>query len=142
MKNGKLADMINGLYKDRFEKNMLNKTIPLVKDRITKLTDYSELAEFFFEKPEIDKKLFGENSNVHLESALKVMANINDWKLDNINESLMSEIKKQNFKTGDFFMSLRVAITGKKFTPPINESMEILGKEETLERIKKAISKA
>ena len=36
-------------------------------------------------------------------------------------------------------MDLRIALTGKKFTPPINDSIEILGKEETLVRLRKAL---
>jgi glutamyl-tRNA synthetase len=45
-------------------------------------------------------------------------------------------VKKLNIKAGDFFMILRIAITGKTISPPLNESMEILGKEECLRRIK------
>lgn len=51
----------------------------------------------------------------------------------------MEVVKENNFKTGDFFMSLRIAITGMKFTPPINESIAILGKEETIDRLKELI---
>ena len=42
-------------------------------------------------------------------------------------------------KNSEFFMILRVAISGKKITPPLNESMELLGKEECLKRINKLI---
>ena len=49
----------------------------------------------------------------------------------------LNEVPGRNgFKVGDFFMDLRIAITGSKFTPPINESIEILGKKESIERIK------
>jgi glutamyl-tRNA synthetase (EC 6.1.1.17) len=47
----------------------------------------------------------------------------------------MNKIKEKGFKTGDFFMDLRLAITGKRITPPINESIIILGRDETLKRI-------
>ena len=43
--------------------------------------------------------------------------------------------KKEGVKNSEFFMVLRVAITGKKISPPLNESMEILGKNETLKRL-------
>jgi len=52
---------------------------------------------------------------------------------------LMEIVKENNFKTGDFFMTLRIAITGMKFTPPINESIEILGKEESLLRLQNVL---
>ena len=57
-------------------------------------------------------------------------------KLETLNEKFMEVVKAKGYKTGDFFMSLRVAITGSKFTPPINDSIIILGKEETINRIK------
>ena len=56
-----------------------------------------------------------------------------------MNDKLLETVKNNNFKTGDFFMDLRIAITGKKMTPPINESLVILGKEETLKRIKQVL---
>ena len=43
--------------------------------------------------------------------------------------------QKEGMKNSQFFMVLRVAVSGKRITPPLNESMEILGKEETLKRL-------
>jgi glutamyl-tRNA synthetase len=102
----------------------------LVKDRISKLTDINTLAKFFWETPEVDKSLLGNNYKLHLAKAIEAIENDKD---------LMEVVKENNFKTGDFFMDLRIAITGSKFTPPINESIEILGKDETLKRLKKVI---
>lgn len=102
------------------------KIIPLIKDRIKKLSDIKSFAGFFFERPDVDKKLFGKNYIEHLGKALDAIKN--SIPLDEIP-------KKNNFKVGDFFMDLRIAITGSKFTPPINESIEILGKEETFARL-------
>jgi glutamyl/glutaminyl-tRNA synthetase len=51
----------------------------------------------------------------------------------------MEVVKANNFKTGDFFMDLRIAVTGSKFTPPINESIIILGKDEAIKRLKTVI---
>ena len=107
----------------------------LVKDRIGKISDFNKLAGFFLVKPEVDIKLFGVNYKKHLSDAASEIEIIEDWKLENLNEKLMEIVKKREYKTGDFFMDLRIAITGSKFTPPINESIEILGKEETLSRL-------
>lgn len=73
----------------------------------------------------------GENHKAHLEKAIEA-----------IEKSIpLDAVPKDNgFKVGDFFMDLRIAITGTKFTPPINESIEILGKEEALNRIRKVIN--
>lgn len=108
----------------------LKKIIPLIKDRIKKLSDFESFAGFFFEEKVVDKKLFGENYKEHLKKAVEA-----------IEKSIPFDTvpKDNSFKVGDFFMDLRIAITGTKFTPPINESIEILGREETLTRLRRVI---
>jgi len=109
----------------------------LVKERIKKISDFDSLANFFFEEPKVDNKLFGIDYKKHIESALLVLKNIKGWDLETLNSDLMNEVTKNNFKIGDFFMSLRISLTGTKFTPPINDSIIILGKEETIKRLNK-----
>ncbi len=111
----------------------------LLKDRVKKIADINELANFFWETPKVDKSLLGEKSEAHLKTAVDVLENVKDWNLENINTGLMEKVKENSFKTGDFFMDLRVAITGMKFTPPINDSIVILGKEKTIERFKSVL---
>jgi len=108
----------------------------LVKDRIKKLSDFDSFAKFFWEKPTVDKSLFGQDFKSHIADAVDVIENLKDWNLEDLNAKLMEVVKEKGYKTGDFFMSLRIAITGAKFTPPINDSIIILGKKETLERLK------
>lgn len=117
----------------------LIKIISLTKDRLKKLSDFKEYAGFFFKAPDVDKNLFGENYKNHLTSAISVIKNLENWSLTELNQKLMDKIKDDNFKTGDFFMTLRISITGAKFTPPINDSMIILGKEEVLNRLNKLL---
>lgn len=107
--------------------------------RMSNISDFDSMMGFFFQNPDVDKNLFGENYREHLKTAIKTIGDLNKWDLEELNNSLMDQIKEKGFKTGDFFMSLRIAITGKKFTPPINESMVILGKEETLKRLEKVL---
>lgn len=139
--DSKLATLINNLYENRLDENLLGKTIPLIKERIAKLSDYMEIAGFFFKKPDVDIGLLGDNYNKHLMTAYETLSKIEKWSLSDINNNLMSEVERNGYKTGKFFMDLRIAITGKRFTPPINESIELLGKVESLERIKSVIDK-
>ena len=62
---------------------------------------------------------------------------IKEWKAEEIGRTMQELAENEKVKPGEFFMLLRVAITGKKVSPPLNESMEILGKKECLERVKK-----
>lgn len=111
----------------------------LIKDRIVKITDLESLAGFFWEEKEVDKSLLGQNYKQHLSDAVEIVESLGQWNLSNLNEKFMANIKEKGYKTGDFFMDLRIAVTGSKFTPPINDSIIILGKEETLKRIQKVV---
>jgi len=141
VKSEKLKVKIYDFYKGKYGEEMIGRTVPLVKTRMKKLSDYEELAGFFFERPKVDRKMLGNNAESHLEAAAKVIEGLEDWNLEKLNEGLMKVVGENGFKTGEFFMDLRIAITGRKFTPPINESMIILGKEETTSRIRKCLPK-
>ncbi len=75
----------------------------------------------------------------HHQAALKEIGNAIDrmtvWKAETIGEEMQKTARKLDLKNSEFFMLLRVALTGKKISPPLNESMEILGKEECLRRV-------
>ncbi len=105
--------------------------IPLIKDRITTLADAKSLAGFFFIRPipshPTDKS--------YLVAALEVLSTVS-WSKEAIETALSNLCAARGFPRGDFFMSLRLAICGSKITPPLTESMLILGKDETLARIK------
>jgi len=111
----------------------------LVRDRIKTLSEFDSLAGFFYKSPKVNNRLMGKNYKDHLKMAVDVLDKFDKWDLENINKGLMGAIEKEEFSTGKFFMDLRIAITGSKNTPPINESIEILGKSETIKRLKKVL---
>jgi glutamyl-tRNA synthetase len=135
-----LATKLNEFFDGKYDQELLRKISPLVKSRIKTLSEFERLAGFFFEAPSVDSKLFGDVYQKHLEAAVGILEKLTEWKLEKLNDSLMAMIKEKGFRTGEFFMSLRIAITGQKFTPPINESMEIFGKEKTLKRLKSVLN--
>lgn len=124
-------------YGEKYKPDLISKVAPLVKERITNLEEFETMAGFFVEQKDVNKKLFEKDWEVHIQSAFERLGRIKDWKLKDINDSLMNEINRRDYKTGKFFMNLRIAITGSKITPPINESIEILGKAETIKRLSK-----
>lgn len=105
--------------------------IPLIKDRITTLADAVSLTKFFFTRPNLTNL----PNLPYLSSALEVLQNC-EWTKDGIEKPLLEAVSKHGWKNGDFFMSLRMAICGQKITPPLTESMLILGRDETLARIR------
>ncbi|MBU2577629.1 glutamate--tRNA ligase [Patescibacteria group bacterium] len=124
----------------KFKKQSPEKQIKitkLIQDRIVNLSDLDSLAGFFFEKPKVDACLFKDLPyNEHLAGVVKALGDIENWSNEEIQKSLSKLIEKNNWKTGDFYMSFRIALTGSRFTPPVTESAEILGKEETLKRLR------
>jgi glutamyl-tRNA synthetase len=111
----------------------------LIKDRLKKFSEIPLLTNFFFNEQDIDFSLFVPDHENHLQKSLEALENLEDWNQDTVSRVLTQAIADNSFHTGDFFMNLRIAITGQKFTPPISESIAILGKEEATNRIKKCL---
>ncbi|GAB4218771.1 MAG: glutamate--tRNA ligase [Candidatus Microgenomates bacterium] len=138
----KIKNQILQYYKKYHNKNLseqlVEKTIPLVQERMKKLSDYWDYCQFFYERPknyEIDLK----DKKELFKKIYEKLEKLDEFTSVKIGEAMMRLVKEENLKTGKFFQDLRVAITGKKISPPLNESMEILGKSECLERVKKLI---
>lgn len=122
------------------DEEVVKKVIPLIKERISKLSEFIPLAGFIFIKPRVKLDLFSDLLyKEYLSGAASVLGKIENWTNDTIQLALSKLIEDKVWKTGDFFMSFRIALTGSRFTPPITQSAEILGKEETLARLRKLI---
>jgi glutamyl-tRNA synthetase len=134
-----LAQILSKYAPKGANSELLGKIAPLVKERMKRLSEFQELAGFFFSEPQPDSTLFSKNGNEYLTKAHSVLSTLEEFTSSNMNEALMSLVKESGFKPSDFFMDLRVAVTGKKITPPLNESMEILGKDVVLQRIQNAV---
>ncbi len=128
--NSKLKSQIYQYFDKKYPKEIIGKTIPLVRDRIKKLSEYESLAGFFFKRPKVDQKLLTKNYKAHLKAAIDALKG---------GRPLEEIPKENNFNTGDFFMDLRVAVTGKQVTPPINDSIAVLGRKESLERLESIV---
>lgn len=136
--NSNLKTQIFEFYRKKYPEDIIEKTVPLIKERIRKLADYLPLCGFIFtppQKPEVD---LSEKKGL-LEKIGLALLTVSDWKAGKIGETMQDLAKKEGIKTGDFFMTLRLAITGKKISPPLNDSMELLGKEACISRIRKLL---
>lgn len=126
----KVLEFIGNTYSEE----IVEKTIPLIQERIKKLSDYLPLCGFFFEKP----KIYEADLSAHLhvfEEIKKSIEHMTLWNAQYIGKEMQKTVQSLGIKNSEFFMLLRIAITGKKVSPPLNESMEILGKEECLRRV-------
>lgn len=141
------------IKKDEVNEKSLVKIISIYQERLKKLSEIVELTDFFFkEKLIFDKDLLRwktmsdkeiKESLVKVEKALSKIKK-EDWRKENLANVLTAEAEKISFSQeeikdrGKLLWPLRVALTGKQASAGPFEIAEILGKEETLERIKKA----
>jgi glutamyl-tRNA synthetase len=125
----------------------IGRIIPLVQERARTLAEVPQLSDFFFaDKLEYEAGLLlGKIDKEEALKSLRVSADkMNDLKnwdaasLEAVFRPLADELK---LKTGVFFGLLRVAITGRTAAPPLFQTMEVLGKERCLKRLKMALEK-
>ena len=122
----------------------------LLQPRTELFTEISEQIDFIDALPEYDNSLYchkkmktnEENSLESLKDILPVLEGIEDWTEENIHNALFELIARKGVKNGIILWPLRVAVSGKSFTPGGGiELSVILGKEETIKRVKTGIEK-
>jgi glutamyl-tRNA synthetase len=123
---------------ENLDEEIVAKSTPLIKERIKTLKDYLNIAKFLFQKPTEYEISLMDKKNI-IAQILREVENIDDFSAKNIGDCLQPLAAKLEVSNSDFFMTLRVVMSGKKITPPLSESMEILGKDECLERLRAAI---
>ena len=122
---------------------------PLIRERIKLLRDVLTAADFFFvdQLPPYDPaELIPQKGDAAmakkvLEKAREVLANV-EFKHDPLDQALRAASQELGIKAGQMFQPIRVAVCGRKNAPPLFETLEVLEKEKTLERIAQAIRKA
>lgn len=131
---------------DEEEQKYIKMILPQIKDRIFKLSDIMSYCRFFFVSPEsynkddfIDKGRDIAKSKEILNKILPLLKE-SDFTEKNLEDSLRIFIEKEGLKVKDCFMPIRVAVCGTKFSPGLFETLSIIGKEETIKRIEKAIN--
>ncbi|NIT03477.1 hypothetical protein GTO10_00855, partial [Candidatus Saccharibacteria bacterium] len=128
------------------DKDLLEEIVPLVRERIKKLAEFEGLAGFFFKEVAWSRELLiqkGETASStkdKLEESQKLLVGMKDWEAGKLEKKVRKMADDEGWRTPTLFMTLRVAITGQKVSPPLFESIAILGREKTTRRIKRAIS--
>ena len=127
--------------------------VPLIQERIHTLTDGPELAGFFFEEdithtPEAFETFLVKHKKVKLDlptayQALQVvyqrLEQVDPWTPENLEATLRALSEELGLKPRKLFSAVRVAVTGRGVSPPLFETMALLGKERTLRWMKKGL---
>ena len=151
MDDDKFYEMALPYLKQVITKDLdLRKIAGMVKTRIEVLPDIADLIDFFEAVPEYDIAMYThkkmktnpEISLEVLEKILPVLEGTEDYSNDAMYELLCGFAKENGYKNGQILWPIRTALSGKQMTPAgATEILEILGKEESIRRIKAAIEK-
>lgn len=124
----------------------LLKVTPLIRERLVTLDDCLAFASFFFQEtvepnPEdlVAKGLDAKQSAEIARKMLEILSGLADVTQAVAEPPMRAYVEESGLNAGQVFGILRVAVTGQKVSPPLFESMEIIGREKVLERLKKAV---
>ena len=119
--------------------------VPPVQDRLRKLSEGPELTSFFFvEQPRynplhiIQKGMVRDDAREALRRTLAVLEPVREWAAGKLETALRPLAGELELTTGQLFGALRVALTGRSAAPPLFQTMEVLGKERCMARLKSA----
>jgi glutamyl-tRNA synthetase len=151
MDNDRYYELAIPYVKEVIQKDMdLNKIADLVKSRIETFLDIKDMIDFFEELPDYDIAMYTHkkmktNEEISLEilkEQLPLLEALDDYSIEKIEEVVMGYIASKEIKNGMGLWPLRTAVSGKQSTPGgAYEIMNIIGKEESINRIKVAIEK-
>jgi len=123
----------------------IRQIMPLIQERAKTLAEVPQLSEFFFvDKLEYDAGLLlgklesGQVVKI-LQATMTKVEGLGNWDAASLEAVLRPMAEELNLKTGVFFGLLRVATTGRTAAPPLFQTMEVLGEERCLKRLKTAL---
>ncbi len=125
------------------------RVLGLVQDRLKTLTDLTMMTSYFFEEPAVDMALIADNKQLkkldepsrrdYLKTTHDELAELSDWNAESIQQTLNQLLETTGQKPGVLFSLIRIATTWAPFSPQLNDTLELLGKETTLKRLQIAI---
>lgn len=130
----------------QMDDGLLMQIIPLIRERLTVLTDAPEIAGFYFRdtvEPDpadlIPKGLTAQQAAEAARRSLQILTALPDLSLEKSEPAMRTLVDELGYSAGQVFGLMRVAVTGQKVSPPLFESMEIIGREKVLERMHRAV---
>ncbi len=128
------------------DENFTQKIVSLIKERATFVADFWELSNFFFENPsaydeKAAKKQWKETTSELMQELITVISTIEDFTIENAQTQIKGWITSKEIGFGKVMQPLRLSLVGKLAGPDLFDIMTLIGKENTIARIKNAIEK-
>lgn len=126
-------------------KEYVTKVVSLIKERASFVSDFWELGNYFFESPtsyneKAVKKQWKEDTSEIMGEVVSILEGITDFTSSNIETIVKDWIGKKELSFGKVMPPFRLVIVGDMKGPHLFDILELIGKEESIQRIKKAIS--
>lgn len=138
-------------WKANPDKDLLHKILPDIRARLKTLADVAEAIKSYFVVTPYDKDMFPHEkmkvdldlAKKALEEGVKVLKELPEEKFteEDTKEALVSHAQSLEWKNGHLLWPMRVALTGEKYSPGVFELLSVLGKEESLKRLKEGLEK-
>lgn len=126
------------------------RVLALAQDRLKTLADLPQLTDYFFAEPEQDLSLIETNKQLKklsdaerdnlIQAAHDQLEALDDWSNESIQNTLNKLLETTGQKPGILFSLIRIATTWAPFSPQLNDTLALLGKETVLRRLKQAIA--
>ena len=134
-----------GFALEMYDDGWYRRLAEVTRERLTKLSDIVELSDFFFHRVEyqpdaVEKVLKKEGVPEILQKVLEALSDSFDFYSDEIERRLRALVEQMGLKPKLVFQPARVAVTGRTVSPPLFETIELLGRDATLERLGEAIN--
>jgi glutamyl-tRNA synthetase len=124
-----------------WDAELVARTAPIVQEKIAKLSDYPDFAGFFFHGVEPDPADL-DGGGPMLVATQEALTSLEPFEADAIEAALRGTADGLGLKPRQAFQPVRVAVTGSKISPGLFESIELLGREATLSRLRAAAALA
>ncbi|NDE36333.1 MAG: glutamate--tRNA ligase, partial [Actinobacteria bacterium] len=128
------------------ELKVLRQALPIIQERIARMNEVSAMLKFLFTDEisfdqEASAALSNEQAKAVITKSLEVLQGVDDWSHQVIEAKLREAlIDQMALKPRLAFSPVRIAVTGSHISPPLFESMELLGKQRSISRLKAAVS--
>ena len=129
------------------DRGVVRAMVPVLRERIKVLPDVVELIDFLFvaevhpnAEEMVGRRMDEEMVLTSLRSSIDALMSVEPFTSDEIETVLRGLTETTGLKAGQLFTPLRVALTAKRIAPPLFESIEVLGRERTVERLRNGLS--
>lgn len=130
---------------DSYSEDYRKKVLSIIYDRLKTLSDLREMTKYFFKDPEIDiemvtgNKFLKKMSESEIESLLKTvitkLTDVAEWNADNLQNVLNDLLAETGKKPAELFSLIRIAVSFAPFSPALNLTLEVLGRDVVFARL-------